>query len=94
MSRVHRNDAIDGLLHRFAGLGSPLEDDEGLLEALGPLLERAAGALREAEPSLDPLMRAHLERRLTVYGDLVSGLTRLAHDVEAPIAVVPGASPG
>ena len=50
MSRVHRNDAIDGLLHRFAGLGSPLEDDEGLLEALGPLLERAAEALREAEP--------------------------------------------
>ena len=62
MSRVHRNDAIDGLLHRFAGL--------------------------------DPLMRAHLERRLAVYGDLVSGLTRLTHDVEAPIAVVPGASPG
>ena len=60
--------------------------------SLGPLLAHAAEAVREAEPGLDPLMRAHLQGRPVVYGDLVSRLTRLADAVEAPIAGVPGTS--
>src|SRR5262249_27981964 len=47
---------------------------------VGPLLARAAEAVSDAEPALDPPMRAHLEGRLVVYGDLVSRLTQLAHD--------------
>jgi multidrug resistance protein MdtO len=60
--------------------------------SLGPLLARASDAVLDAGPALDPLMQAHLQGRLAVYGDLVSRLTRLANDVEAPIAVVPGGS--
>src|SRR5262249_38261617 len=66
---------------------------QAITPALGPLLARAAEALGDAEPALDPLMQVHLQGRLAVYGDLVARLTQLAHDVEAPIAVEPGASP-
>ena len=60
--------------------------------SLGPLLARASDAVNDAGPALDPLMQAHLQERLAVYGDLVSRLTRLANDVEAPIAVAQAAS--
>ena len=66
---------------------------QAITPALSPLLARAAEALRDAEPALDPLMQVHLQGRLAVYGDLVARLTQLAHDVEAPIAVEPGVSP-
>ena len=66
---------------------------QAITPALGPLLARAAAAIRDTEPTLDPLMQVHLQGRLAVYGDLVARLTQLAHDVETPIAVEPGASP-
>ena len=66
---------------------------QAIAPALSPLLARAAEALRDAEPALDPLLQVHLQGRLAVYGDLVARLTQLAHDVETPIAVEPGASP-
>jgi hypothetical protein len=66
---------------------------QAITPALGPLLARAAAAIRDTEPTLDPLMQVHLQGRLAVYGDLVARLTQLAHDVETPIAVEPGVSP-
>src|SRR5215467_6625258 len=66
---------------------------QAITPALGPLLARAAAAIRDTEPTLDPLMQVHLQGRLAVYGDLVGRLTQLAHDVETPIAVEPGAAP-
>jgi hypothetical protein len=54
---------------------------------LGPLLASASDAVHDAGPALDPTMQGHLRVRLAVYGDLVSRLTQLAHDIEAPVVV-------
>jgi len=71
-------------------LGALADQVEGraqpITPTLGPLLARAAEAVHDAEPALDPLWQAHLHGRLAVYGNLVSRLTQLAQDVEAPIA--------
>jgi len=77
-------------------LGALADQVEGkaqpIMPSLGPLLAGATEAIRDAGPALDPLMRVHLQGRVAVYGDLVGRLTQLAHDVETPIAVEPGAS--
>src|SRR5262249_16377460 len=71
----------------LGALANQVEGRAGsITPTLGPLLARANEAARDAEPSIDPVMRANLHGRLAVYSDLVSRLTQLAHDVEAPIA--------
>jgi len=78
---------LEALADQVEGKAQPITP------TLGPLLAGATEAIRDAGPALDPLMQVHLEGRLAVYGDLVARLTQLAHDVEMPIAVEPGASP-
>ena len=77
-------------------LGALADQVEGKAQAgtppLGPLLAAATEAIRDAGPALDPRMQVHLQGRVAVYGDLVAYLTQLAHDVETPVAVEPGAS--
>ena len=79
-----------------AQLGELANQIEGraapITSTLRPLLAFADEAFRDTGPALDPLMRAHLQARLAVYGDLVSRLAQLAHDAEAPIAVERGTS--
>jgi multidrug resistance protein MdtO len=65
---------------------------EPITSTLGPLLALADEALRDAGPALDPPVRANLQARLAVYGDLVSRLAQLAHDAEAPITAEPDPS--
>ena len=78
-------------------LGALADQVEGkappIAPPIGPLLAAATEALREVGSALDPRMQVHLQGRVAVYGDLVAYLTQLAHDVETPVAVEPGASP-
>jgi multidrug resistance protein MdtO len=78
---------LGALANRVENRGGPVSSP------LGPLLARAEQAFRDAEPALDPPVRANLLGRLAVYADLVSRLAQLAQDAGAPVGVAPSASP-